>query len=68
MVGFDDLPFADWVTPRLTTIRTPLADMTALAARMVLRLLSGEQPETTRVEVATELVVRESSEPPPCRA
>lgn len=35
--------------------------MTALAARMVLRLLSGEQPETTRVEVATELVVRESS-------
>ena len=61
VVGFDDLPFADWVTPRLTTVRTPLADMTALAARMVLRLLSGEQPETTRVEVATELVVRESS-------
>lgn len=23
VVGFDDLPFADWVTPRLTTIRTP---------------------------------------------
>ncbi|WP_328483994.1 LacI family DNA-binding transcriptional regulator [Streptomyces sp. NBC_00377] len=61
VVGFDDLPFADWVTPRLTTVRTPLADMTALAARMVLRLLSGEQPETTRVEVATELVVREST-------
>jgi hypothetical protein len=55
VVGFDDLPFADWVTPRLTTVRTPLADMTALAARMVLRLLSGEQPETTRVEVATEM-------------
>lgn len=65
MVGFDDLPFADWVTPRLTTVRTPLADMTALAARMVLRLLSGEQSETTRVEVATQLVVRESSGPPP---
>jgi LacI family transcriptional regulator len=32
---------------------------------MVLRLLSGEQPETTRVEVATQLVVRESSGPPP---
>ena len=67
VVGFDDLPFADWVTPRLTTVRTPLADMTALAARMVLRLLSGEQPETTRVEVATELVVRESSGQPPAR-
>ncbi|WP_405765211.1 substrate-binding domain-containing protein [Streptomyces sp. NBC_01538] len=65
VVGFDDLPFADWVTPRLTTVRTPLADMTALSARMVLRLLSGEQPETTRVEVVTRLVVRESSGPPP---
>ncbi|MCX5054730.1 MULTISPECIES: LacI family DNA-binding transcriptional regulator [unclassified Streptomyces] len=67
VVGFDDLPFADWVTPRLTTMRTPIADMTALAARMVLRLLSGQEPETTRVEVATELVVRESSGPPPAR-
>ncbi|WP_323178159.1 MULTISPECIES: substrate-binding domain-containing protein [unclassified Streptomyces] len=67
VVGFDDLPFADWVTPRLTTMRTPIADMTALAARMVLRLLSGQEPETTRVEVATELVVRKSSGPPPGR-
>jgi hypothetical protein len=31
---------------------------------MVLQLPAGEQPETTRVEVATELVVRESSGPP----
>lgn len=65
VVGFDDLPFADWVTPRLTTVRTPLADMAALAARMVLQLIGGEQPASTRVEVAGELVVRESSGPPP---
>ncbi|MFI7016594.1 substrate-binding domain-containing protein [Streptomyces sp. NPDC050164] len=45
LVGFDDLPFADWAPPRLTTVRTPLADMTALAARMVLRLLSGQPLE-----------------------
>ncbi|WP_329125697.1 LacI family DNA-binding transcriptional regulator [Streptomyces sp. NBC_01465] len=61
VVGFDDLPFADWVTPRLTTVRTPLAEMTALAARMVLQLIAGETPPTTRVEVATELIVREST-------
>ncbi|MEV0090876.1 LacI family DNA-binding transcriptional regulator [Streptomyces sp. NPDC050738] len=61
VVGFDDLPFADWVTPRLTTVRTPLAEMTALAARMVLQLIAGESPPTTRVEVATELIVREST-------
>ncbi|SFF31351.1 transcriptional regulator, LacI family [Actinacidiphila alni] len=65
VVGFDDLPFADWVTPRLTTVRTPLADMAAVAARMVLQLVGGERPASTRVEVAGELIVRESSGPPP---
>jgi DNA-binding LacI/PurR family transcriptional regulator len=65
VVGFDDLAFADWVTPRLTTVRTPLADMAALAAGLVLQLIAGERPASTRVEVASELVVRESSAPPP---
>jgi DNA-binding LacI/PurR family transcriptional regulator len=64
IVGFDDLPFSDWVTPRLTTVRIPLADMTALAARMVLQLLADQTPQTLRVEVATELIVRESTAPP----
>lgn len=64
VVGFDDLPFADWVTPRLTTVRTPLAEMAGVAARMVLDLLGGRRPETTRVEVAVELVVRDSTAPP----
>jgi DNA-binding LacI/PurR family transcriptional regulator len=67
VVGFDDLSFADWVTPRLTTVRTPLAEMAALATRMVLQLIAGERPETTRVEVAGELVVRDSTAPPPTR-
>ncbi|SEG56504.1 transcriptional regulator, LacI family [Actinacidiphila yanglinensis] len=65
VVGFDDLDFADWVTPRLTTVRTPLPEMAAVATRMVLQLLSGRAPETTRVEVASELVVRDSTAPPP---
>ncbi|CAG6394642.1 LacI family DNA-binding transcriptional regulator [Streptomyces cocklensis] len=65
VVGFDDLPFAEWVTPRLTTVRTPLAEMAAVAAGMVLQLLGGSRPPSLRVEVASELVVRDSSAPPP---
>lgn len=64
VVGFGDLPFVDWVTPRLTTVRTPLADMTVRATRTVL-LLSGLQPETAQAEVTIELVVRDSGGPPP---
>ena len=34
MVGFDDLPVARWVSPPLTTVRQPLAEMGQAAAQM----------------------------------
>ncbi|WP_432139027.1 MULTISPECIES: LacI family DNA-binding transcriptional regulator [unclassified Streptomyces] len=64
VVGFDDLPEVRWSAPPLTTVRQPLADMGKLAARTVLRLARGEQPDSPRVELATELVVRSSTAPP----
>lgn len=64
VVGFDDLPVANWVGPPLTTIRQPLAQMAVTAARLVMTLARGEQPSQTRVELATELVIRESTAPP----
>jgi LacI family transcriptional regulator len=64
VVGFDDLPVSSWVVPRLTTIRQPLAEMAAMAARMVLRMSTGERIDSPRVELATRLIVRESSAPP----
>jgi LacI family transcriptional regulator len=65
VIGFDDLPEAKWASPPLTTIRQPLAEMGLLAARTVLRLAQGEEIETPRVELATELVVRHSTAPLP---
>lgn len=64
VVGFDDLPEARWCSPPLTTVRQPLADMGALAARTVLRLAAGETVENPRVELATALVVRDSTAAP----
>jgi LacI family transcriptional regulator len=64
VVGFDDLPVAQWVGPPLTTVRQPLVDMATAAAEMVLAMAGGEEPAQTRVELATELVVRESTAPP----
>jgi LacI family xylobiose transport system transcriptional regulator len=64
VIGFDDLPVAGWVGPPLTTIRQPLTEMAVTAARLVLRLANGEEPARTRVELATELVLRESTAPP----
>jgi DNA-binding LacI/PurR family transcriptional regulator len=64
VIGFDDTPTAKWANPPLTTIRQPLSQMAVTAARLVLRLAAGEQPAETRIELATELVVRSSTSPP----
>ncbi|PPK94251.1 LacI family transcriptional regulator [Kineococcus xinjiangensis] len=64
IVGFDDLALAAWASPPLTTVRQPLAEMGALAARTVLAMAAGETADNPRVELATSLVVRESTAPP----
>jgi DNA-binding LacI/PurR family transcriptional regulator len=64
VVGFDDLPAAQWANPPLTTIRQPLIQMAIAAARLIVRLAAGEHPTQTRTELATELVVRASTAPP----
>lgn len=63
VVGFDDLPVVRWSSPPLTTVRQPLHRMGTLAARTVLRCMRGEEIESPRVELATELVVRASTAP-----
>ena len=64
IVGFDDLPLCEWLSPPLTTVRQPLEEMGRTAARTLFQLLDGEPLVSTRIELATELIVRESTAPP----
>ncbi|MER7487827.1 substrate-binding domain-containing protein [Streptomyces sp. NPDC126497] len=68
VVGFDDLPEARWLTPALTTVRQPLSEMAATALRLLLRMMEGHRPESTRTELSTRLVERASTAPPGPRA
>jgi LacI family transcriptional regulator len=61
VVGFDDLPVARWVSPPLTTVRQPLAEMGRAAAQMLGDLIEGRQLRTKRLELSAELIVREST-------
>ena len=63
VVGFDDVPVASWATPALTTIRQPLAAMAATAFRMLHARPGAGEPH--HIELATTLVIRESTGPPP---
>jgi LacI family transcriptional regulator len=64
VVGFDDIEHATIVTPALTTVRQPLAEMGRMAVTLLVRLLERQRFETLRVELATRLVVRQSTGPP----
>ena len=64
VVGFDDVALCRWVSPQLTTVRQPLLEMAREATRMVLDLGRQVPPSATRIELATSLVVRESTAPP----
>src|SRR6266545_74117 len=59
VVGFDDSEQAAIVTPALTTVRQPLAEMGRMAVSLLLRLLENQRLEALGVELGTKLVVRD---------
>jgi LacI family xylobiose transport system transcriptional regulator len=64
VVGFDDIEYARWCGPPLTTVRQPLVEMGSAATELVLALAAGEQPAQVRIELATTLVERASTARP----
>jgi LacI family transcriptional regulator len=64
VVGFDDIPQASVVRPGLTTVNQPLEKMGRVATQMLLDLFRDKDKEDTRIELPTELVIRESCQPP----
>ncbi|WP_127792685.1 LacI family DNA-binding transcriptional regulator [Agromyces sp. LHK192] len=70
IVGYDDVPISRWVNPPLTTVHQPLRRMGEEAVRLALRLAaepagaSAQAGATPRMDLATSLVVRESTAAP----
>ncbi|ASW57161.1 LacI family DNA-binding transcriptional regulator [Plantactinospora sp. KBS50] len=60
VVGFDDIEMSRFTDPPLTTVRQPIVEIGRRMAQQILRLLAGEQIQTT-ITLGTELVIRESS-------
>jgi LacI family transcriptional regulator len=64
VVGFDDVELCQWVSPQLTTVHQPLTDMAREATRMAVELGQDPSRSTRRVELATSVIVRESTAAP----
>ncbi|GHA25321.1 LacI family transcriptional regulator [Devosia pacifica] len=60
VMGFDDIAFASFVTPALTTMKQPRRKIGEEAMNMLLTLLEGEPPRQREVFLRSELIVRNS--------
>jgi LacI family transcriptional regulator len=64
VLGFDDIPQAAYTHPALTTVRQPLEKMGCFAAQMLLDFLKNPDSPMHRIELPTELIVRDSCQSP----
>ena len=65
VMGFDDVPEATVTSPQLTTIRQPMKALGRQAVRMLMSRMQDPSAPAVHVELATELIARESTAPPP---
>jgi DNA-binding LacI/PurR family transcriptional regulator len=63
LVGFDDLFFAEYIQPAITTIRQPKREMGKRAIELLFALLNDE-PSEKKILLEGDLVVRSSTAPP----
>lgn len=63
IIGFDDIPQASLVYPKLTTVRQPLEQMGRVAVKILLEQIENRSCPPQRVTLATQLVIRDSCGP-----
>jgi LacI family transcriptional regulator len=61
IVGFDDIPLAEYYDPPLTTIRLPAFGLGWAGGERLIRLIQGEGFDHENVLLDSELIVRKSS-------
>jgi LacI family transcriptional regulator len=64
ILGFDNIPQSTMVFPPLTTVQQPLEKMGHVATQMLLGILKDPKQEHGRIELPTELILRESTSAP----
>jgi LacI family transcriptional regulator len=60
MVGFDDLPWAAYSSPPLTTVRLPALELAASASQLLLDLIKSDDVKKTEINLDMEIIIRKS--------
>lgn len=68
VVGFDDIRFAQFADPPLTTVRQPMRELGEATVRLLLDILVGNVKDAVSVTLPHALIVRASSGAPRAQA
>lgn len=60
VTGWDDIPVARFLTPALTTVRQPLREIGAMAARLVVERVAASRKKPVSTVLPTEALIRSS--------
>ncbi len=60
IIGFDDLPFCDISSPRLTSLRVPKQEMGRIAVRKIIDMIRKEDEVRTKTQICTDFIERDS--------
>ena len=67
VTGFDDIHYARYWDPALTTIAQPAEEIGKVAMDLLLRIIDGENLVDTEVLLPTQFMIRQSTAPPPAK-
>ncbi|MBU8569938.1 LacI family transcriptional regulator [Bacillus subtilis] len=60
VIGFDDIGFSQYITPRLSTVKRPVEKISVLGAQKLLSLISEPETKAEKILENTEFMVRDS--------
>lgn len=63
IVGFDDIPWAKFANPPLTTVHTPAQELVQQACYLLMDLMKGKAGDEKLVRIDSQLVIRKSTLP-----
>nr|WP_285867017.1 LacI family DNA-binding transcriptional regulator [Mesobacillus maritimus] len=61
IIGFDDIPFSQFLYPPLSTIRQPAYEMGREAAKLLIRQINGETLEAKRIQLPVQFIERQTT-------
>ncbi|MCR5022958.1 MAG: LacI family DNA-binding transcriptional regulator [Lachnospiraceae bacterium] len=60
IIGFDDLPYCEICSPRLTSLRVPKQEMGMIAVKRIIEMMKDKMDVKLKIEVGTDFIIRDS--------